>query len=83
MAHQLIQIMAEAQGSLSVTSRVFCPNSNGGLGEGMSLLCCCNQEKRSIKKVANTKCLHFCICLGASLHFVHVATQASGYLQIV
>lgn len=83
MAHQLIQIMAEAQGSLSVTSRAFCPNSTGGLGEGMSLLCCCNQEKRSIKKVANTKCLHFRICPGTSLHFVHVATQTSGYLQIV
>lgn len=34
MAHQLIQIMAEAQGSLSVMSRVFSPNSNGGLGAG-------------------------------------------------
>lgn len=54
MTHQLIQIMAEAQGSLSVKSTVFSPNRNGGLGEGMSLLCCRNQEKRSIKKVANT-----------------------------
>lgn len=80
MTHQLIQIMAEAQRSLSVMSTAFSPNRNGGLAEGVSLLCCCNQEKRSIKKVANTERLHFCICLGISLRFVHVVTQTSGHL---
>lgn len=78
MTHLLIQIMAEAQGSLSVMSTVFSPNRNSGLGEGMSLLCCCNQEKRSLKKVANTERLHFCICLGINLQFVHAVTQTSG-----
>lgn len=42
MTHVLIQIMAEAQGSLSALSTVFSPNRNSGLAEGVSSLGCCN-----------------------------------------
>lgn len=42
MTHALIQIMAEAQGSLSALSTVFSPNRNSGLAEGRALLGRCN-----------------------------------------
>lgn len=38
MTRALIQIMAEAQGSLSVLSTIFSPNKNSGLAEGVAVI---------------------------------------------